>query len=113
MTSIKQSFNQAKRIYEPFSDSKDYNRYSRDFKRFLSAKGITGEDAEDIIQDALLKLLGSRRELSPEQIQPYFARIVINTMHDHRKLAARQKHTDYETVKFHHTGDQAQQIESM
>ncbi len=110
MTLITQEFNQAKRAYKTKLSPQNYKRYSQEFKRFLMRKGVSSPDAEDIIQESIVKLLSTSRVLDEEQIKPYLARIVMNTMHDHKRLSAKRSWADLDVEVFSNTAYHAEDV---
>lgn len=70
-------------------------RHQSKWLRFVQRMVQNRADAEDVLQDAVVKmLLRDRRFCSPEQARMYLGRIICNTAieHYHRRMRKRRQH---------------------
>ena len=76
-----------------------FDAYSDDLYRFAVYYSGSKHDAEDIVQDVFLKLLGNHVELKPGKEKTYLLTMTTNKCKDYLKSASRQTGVDLESCE--------------
>ena len=76
-----------------------FDAYSDDLYRFAVYYSGSKHDAEDIVQDVFLKLLGNHVEFKPNKEKTYLLTMTANKCKDYLKSASRQTGVDLESAE--------------
>ena len=76
-----------------------FDAYSDDLYRFAVYYSGSKHDAEDIVQDVFLKLLGNPVEIKPNKEKTYLLTMTANKCKDYLKSASRQTGVDLESAE--------------